>query len=192
MHLMPYNAESIVTILGLDPGTNNLGLAWISFDAVTLQIVRTQSLLLTADKMNPSPWYAEIHCDRHSRLKTLQENILQVLHYVNPVCVVTESPFFNALRPNAYQALIETIEMIRHAVSMFDIYKSLNYIDPPSVKRAVGGAGNAKKEEVQRRVLMIDELNYQGQTPLGSLDEHSIDAIAVAYSKLIEFRRNRL
>lgn len=192
MHLMPHSAESVVSILGLDPGTNTLGLGWINFDVSSLQIVNTQSLLLIADKMRPDPWYAEIHCDRHSRLKVLGENILQMLHYVRPVCIVTESPFFNPSRPNAFAALIETVEMIRQAVSQFDSYKSLNYIDPPSVKRAVGAAGNAKKEEVQRRVIMVEELNYQGSVPLASLDEHSIDAIAVAYSKLIEFRRNRL
>ena len=189
---MPHSAESVATILGLDPGTNTLGLGWINFDVKTLRIVNTQSQLLIADKMRPDAWYAEVHCDRHARLQRLGQNILQMLRWIGPVCVVTESPFFNASRPNAFAALIETVEMIRHAVSEFDGYKSLNYIDPPSVKRAVGAAGNAKKEEVQSRVVKVEELNYQGSIPLASLDEHSIDAIAVAYSKLIEFRRNRL
>lgn len=192
MHLMPYSSEGFVTLLGLDPGTNNLGLGWINFDPGSLSIINTQSLLLTADKMDPDPFYAEVHCDRHARLRILSENILQMLHWIRPVSIVSESPFFNASRPNAYAALIETVEMIRHTVSAYDWQQSLNYIDPPSVKRAVGAAGNAKKEEVQSRVMQLLELNYQGPTPLSHLDEHSIDAIAVAYSKLIEFRRNRL
>lgn len=191
MHLIPHGVGDCATLLGLDPGTNNLGLAWINFDPVSLSILNTQSLLLTADKMNPSPFYAETHCDRHARLEVLYENILQVLHWIRPVSVVTESPFFNANRPNAFAALIETVEMIRHAVCQYDWQQSLNYIDPPSVKRSVGAPGNAKKEVVQNHVLLIPELNYQGTTPLSYLDEHSIDAIAVAYSKLIEFRRNR-
>lgn len=189
---MPSYSEDIVTILGLDPGTNTLGLGWINFDVQTLSIRDTQSLLLVADKMNPDPFYAEVHCDRHARLQVLYNNILEMLHYLRPVCIVSESPFFNSLRPNAYQALIETVEMIRHCVDAFDRYKSLNFIDPPSVKRSVGAAGNAKKDEVQRRVVALPELNYQGSIPLSLLDEHSIDAIAVAYSKLTEFRRNRL
>lgn len=188
---MPHHAEGACTILGLDPGTNTFGLGWLNCDIASLQILNTQSMLLVADKMNPSPWYAEVNCDRHARLQVLSQSLFQVLCYLRPVCVVTESPFFNSSRPNAYQALVETIEMIRHTVYAYDRCMSVNYIDPPSVKRAVGAAGNAKKEEVQSRVVALSELNYFGSCPLPQLDEHSVDAIAVAYSKLIEFRRNR-
>jgi len=191
MHLMPRNPERIASLMGMDPGTNTFGLAWINIDVSTLEIVNTQSLLLVAEKMRPDPWYAEINTDRHARLQVLSRNISNVLHDVQPVCVVTESPFFNQKRPNAFQALIETLEMIRQVVYAYNWTQPLNYIDPPSVKRAVGAAGNAKKEEVQARVIKIPELNYQGSVPLEELDEHSIDAIAAVYSKLIEFRRNR-
>jgi Holliday junction resolvasome RuvABC endonuclease subunit len=188
---MPSDPGQFANLMGMDPGTNTFGLAWITVDVVTLEIASTQTLTLVADKMRPDPWYAQINCDRHARLQVLSRNISDVLKYVQPSCVVTESPFFNAKRPNAYQALVETIEMIRQTVYCYDWHMPLSYIDPPSVKRAVGAAGNAKKEEVQARVLRIAELNYQGSVPLEEVDEHSIDAIAAVYSKLIEFRRNR-
>lgn len=191
MHLTPHYPDNLATLLGMDPGTNNFGLGWITVNVETLEIVKTESLTLVADKMRPDSWYAEVNCDRHARLHVLSRNISDVLMYVRPSCVVTESPFFNAKRPNAYQALVEAVEMIRQTVYCYDWQIPVSYIDPPSVKRAVGAAGNAKKEEVQARVLKIAELNYQGSVPLAEVDEHQIDAIGVVYSKLIEFRRNR-
>jgi len=188
---MPKHVDRIGTILGLDPGTNNLGLGWVQADLGDLRIQSTHSQLLVAEKMRPNPYIAQAMGDRHARLHVLQQNLLEMLFYLRPVCVVSESPFFNPRRPNAYEALVQTVDMIKHALYRYDDQMTLTFIDPPSVKKAVGASGNAKKEEVQSRIVKVEELNYSGSVPLSQLDEHSIDAIAVAYAKLTQFRRNR-
>jgi Holliday junction resolvasome RuvABC endonuclease subunit len=57
-------------------------------------------------------------------------------------------------------------------------------IDPPSVKKAVGATSHAKKDEVKAALARLPDLNYNGPVPLEMLDEHSIDALAVAYCRL--------
>jgi Holliday junction resolvasome RuvABC endonuclease subunit len=135
------------------------------------------------------PLMIQSHSERFARIDTLGLNILDILRYHQPIAVVCESPFFNSKRPQAFAALIEATNMIRQTVWAYDRSIGLDLVDPPSVKRAVGAKGNAGKDDVHTAVTAIGELNYEGLLPLSSLDEHSIDAIAVAYSKLIEYRQ---
>lgn len=189
MHLMPSDPEHLACIVGLDPGTETLGVGIITFDVRTLWIEKTTALTLKGSKCRMNPSMIESHSERFARIDTLGLNILDILHYHKPIAVVCESPFFNSKRPQAFSALIEATAMIRYTVWRYDPSIGLCLVDPPSVKQAVGAKGNAGKDDVQKAVLTIGELNYQGLLPLSSLDEHSIDAIAVAYSKLIDYRK---
>jgi Holliday junction resolvasome RuvABC endonuclease subunit len=129
------------------------------------------------------------HSARFARLHSHYVNLRMTFEYTRPVIVVCESPFFNAKRPQAYGALVETLSAVRRALWEYDPYMQLYLIDPPRVKRAVGAAGNAGKDDMRTAVLKLaQELRYQGPVPLECIDEHSIDAIAVGYSKLVEFR----
>jgi Holliday junction resolvasome RuvABC endonuclease subunit len=65
----------------------------------------------------------------------------------------------------------------------YDPWKPLYRVDPPTVKKKVGAPGNADKNAVKQALLRLPDLNYQGETPLAMLDEHSVDALAVAYGK---------
>lgn len=176
------------TIVGLDPGTETLGLACITFDVRDLEIERTEALTLKGSKCRFNQFMADMHSARFARLNTLGLNILEYLHYHHPIAVVCESPFFNAKRPQAYGALTEATNMIRQAVWSYDQSVELVMIDPPSVKKAVGAKGNAGKPEMLSAVCALQGLKYNGYPPLSLLDEHSIDAIAVAFSKLNEYR----
>jgi len=186
---MPADPDCLASIVGLDPGTDTLGVGIITFDVRTLWIDHTSALTLKGSKCRMDPMMIESHSERFARINTLGLNILDILRYHRPVAVVCESPFFNSKRPQAFAALIEATAMIRQTVWEYDRTIGLDLVDPPSVKQAVGAKGNAGKDDVHKAVLQIGELNFRGLLPLSSLDEHSIDAIAVAYSKLIEYRQ---
>lgn len=189
MHLMPHNAGELANIVGIDPGTEHLGLSCITFNVVTLGIHQTAAQVFVGSKLGISSQQSLVHSARFARIDAHRENLTSVLRALKPVAVVCESPFFNSMRPQAYGALVEIVNAIRYAVWEYDPQMPLDLLDPPRVKRSVGAAGNAKKDVMQQAVLGLSELNFQGPVPLTELDEHSIDAIAVGYSKLIGLRK---
>lgn len=185
-HIPPNNPYPV--ILGIDPGSETLGVSCLVIEPVSLQIVSTQAMTFIGSKLNMNAWMESVHSARFARIDAHKENLKQLFTLTRPVCVVCESPFYNPRRPQAYGVLVETLDAIRHAVWEYDQHLGLNLIDPPTVKRSVGAKGNADKDVMKQSVCALTDLNYQGQVPLSLLDEHSIDAIAVAYSKLVEFR----
>lgn len=178
------NLKRTAEVVGIDPGSESLGLAIISFDIETLQIVSTQARTFVASKMfKDDTWLAQIHGQRVCRIKHLQETLIEIFNSVDPLFIACESPFYNPRRPNAYGVLVEVLDAIRNAVMEHDSWKSLYLIDPPTVKKSVGAPGNADKIKMYEIICSMDNLNPLNDLDLSSLDEHSIDAIAVAYCK---------
>lgn len=174
-------------ILGIDPGSETLGVACLSVDAHTLEVVNTQAITFVGSKLGMDPWMEGMHSARFARIAAHQENLKAIFRQTLPVSIVCESPFYNPRRPNAFAPLVETLNAIRRAVWEYDAQQPLESVDPPTVKNAVGAKGNADKDAVKAKVLTLP-LNFTGPIPLELLDEHSIDAIAVAYSKLVQLR----
>jgi Holliday junction resolvasome RuvABC endonuclease subunit len=177
-----------VRILGIDPGSVTLGIACLSIDPQTLEILNTQAVTFTSLKLAINPWMEQVHTPRFARIAAHKENIKYVLNYCRPVAVVCESPFYNPSRPQAYGVLVETLDAIRQAVWEYDQCIPLDLVDPPTVKQAVGGKGNADKDAMKQLVLNLPNLNFTGPIQLSALDEHSIDAIAVCWSKIMQYR----
>jgi Holliday junction resolvasome RuvABC endonuclease subunit len=179
MLMMPSGASRIARIIGIDPGTNTFGVAELSFDVVSLEVVNVTAATLVAAKHTKDFWSNEIHGDRFSRLSWLGEQLLEIFHVSDPFRVAIESPFFSRLHPNAFEPLVETKCLARRTLARFTAWKSLHEYDPPSVKNAVGGKGNADKNKMKELVCGLN-LPYSGNCSINELDEHSIDAIAVA------------
>jgi Holliday junction resolvasome RuvABC endonuclease subunit len=178
---MPEGSNT-VTLVGIDPGTETLGVAVLTIDLNTMKIVSTIARTFTGSKLRKnSEWVTELFGARAGRIDAHEKNLLDFFRDYQPVVIASESPFINRRFPQAGLALTEVVAGIRRAVISYDPWKDLRMIDPPTVKRAVGGAGNALKDEVKRCVMKLTDLNYEGDVPLQFLDEHSIDAIAVGY-----------
>lgn len=159
-----------------------LGVAIMHIDLRSWTILETQAYTLNANKLDDlSDWTVNIHGDRFGRIQGLEDCLLRLFNETQPIAIVSEAPFYNPRRPQAYGALVETIAAIRRAVMYFDVWRELHLIPPSSVKNAVGALGNAKKEVIKEKVLQLVDLNYNGPVPLCQLDEHSIDSIGVAY-----------
>ena len=188
-HLMPNNAGDTATIVGIDPGSETLGICMLDFNVVTMAVVKTTAQTFVGSKLGMmSRWIAESHSERFARIEAHKQNLKQLLWINRPLIVACESPFYNSLRPSAYGVLVEVLNALKYACYEYNPDLPFTLIDPPSAKKAVGAKGNAKKEQMREAVLVLPDLFFQGPVPLNNLDEHSIDSIAIAYSKLQQFR----
>lgn len=169
-----------VCIIGIDPGSTTLGVGVITINTETDAIVSTEAFTLHADKISGYTGLEESHGDRIRRLAVLTDTLEVVFFRYNPVMIGSESPFYNRFRPNAYGVLVETIGAIRAAAMRYSSTIVPRMIDPPTVKNALGAKGNAKKEAVQAALLKLEGMHPV--IPFTELDEHSVDAIGVAYA----------
>jgi Holliday junction resolvasome RuvABC endonuclease subunit len=182
MLVIPKDSPNEFTLAALDPGSNTLGFSILTIDIATLRIVSSNATTFVGTKLAGNfSWTAEIHGDRLGRIVAHEINLLEQFRHYQPLQIASESPFYSQRRPQAFGALTEVICAIRRSVMQYDMWKDLILIDPPTVKKAVGAAGNGDKDAVKNKVLQLSDLNYNGATPLHLLDEHSIDALAVNY-----------
>lgn len=193
MLYIPDHQITDVAIIGIDPGSETLGVCELRFRPQDLSITTIQAFTYHASKLHSNSQYHDTHGDRLSRIYSLYHALLHLFHTAQPICIACESPFINVRRPQAYGALVEVVSgAIHRAVSEYSTHHPLYMVDPPSVKRAVGAKGNADKLEVQYAMSQIPEITIPLQRGLASLDEHSVDACAVAYHQLQQLRQGRL
>lgn len=187
LHIPP-DAAKTATVMGIDPGSSNLGVAIIEFDIESMTIVKTiASTLVGVKLMKKDTWDTELHGERFSRIRALKEAMLDLMETHNPVQIACESPFYSQRMPSAFGVLMEVLIAVKEAIYEYDSWRVVWLIDPPRVKQGVGGKGNADKDKMKELVVGLSDLCYEGDVPLAQLDEHSIDAIAVAYCKFKEF-----
>jgi Holliday junction resolvasome RuvABC endonuclease subunit len=188
----PLDKNAQACIVGIDPGSETLGVCILYFNVVTIQVTEIITNTYIGSKLPISPMLSLMHGDRVSRIAAHQLNLINIYRQHNPVAVVSEAPFYNPRRPNAFGALVEVICAIRNSVINYSDTMCLYQIDPASVKRAIGAKGNADKDVVKQHIGLIPEIVNNLKIPLNLLDEHSIDATAVAYHHLLSYRNNQL
>lgn len=183
LHIPP-DSKRTTCIVGIDPGSDTLGISVLEFDIPTMTIVRTTARTIRASKLiKKNTLMADLHGERQLRVEILENEIFETLQEHMPISIAVESPFFSSRMPSAFGVLIEVMIAIKRAVYKYNSWRVVFLIDPPSVKKAIGASGGADKDKVKACILLVPDLNYQGETPLELLDEHSIDALAVAYGR---------
>ena len=180
------------SIVGIDPGTVNFGVATLTFDLTTFKPTRCEARTLDGERLPGSDWSELIHGARYRRVEALKAQLVKIFDADQPVFVCSESPFYSKRQPNAFGALTEVICAIREAVKLYSLWKPLLLVDPPRVKQAVGASGNAKKDGVLAALKKQTELMDALTCPIDDLDEHAIDAIAVAFYVLNKLKAGTL
>lgn len=173
----------IVNICGIDPGTNHLGFAKLGIEVATGEIVSVWAATVRVDKLPMLPAFIEgAHTERMEKLLKIKESVKQSLAYWKPRHLSCESPFYNRLRPSAYGPLVESVMAVKLAAYEHSAGMRFDTLEPSVIKKAIGAGGGAGKEPVKQAVLKNEALQAGAEVELESLDEHAIDAIAVAYS----------
>ena len=184
MLTVPNNSLCEFSIIGLDPGSNAFGIAVLNVNIDTMKIVSSNAWTVFGERLaGKSNWAEEIHGARVNRILAIEQNLVSIFKHYNPVIIASESPFINNAFPAAGIALTEVLACIRKAVMQYDSWKVLHLIPPSLVKNGVGAGGGVNKVSVRDKVIALSELNYNGNVNIEKLDEHSIDALAVAYTK---------
>lgn len=188
---VPYGSGSIISIVGIDPGSDTLGTAILWVDLSLMRIVSSSAKTFRGEKLLPNDsWTESLYGNRLARIWALENELVHLFDHVQPFMIASEAPFVNKRFPQAGLALTEVVCAVKNAVIRYDRWKPLSMIDPPTVKRSVNAkvmGGEKGKEEMKRAVLELTDLHYAGDTPLESLDEHSVDALAVAYGRWHSF-----
>ena len=186
LHIPP-NSKTTAFIVGIDPGSEMLGVSVFEFDIRTMAIVRCTAKTLQGSKlMRKHTLDIDLHGERQARVKALKEALIEILLEYEPIQIAVESPFFSARRPSAYGVLMEVLIAVKEAVYFYNSWRVVYLIDPPTVKKAVGAPGNADKDKVKAAIMLLLDLHYEGETPLELLDEHSLDSLAVGYCRIKE------
>lgn len=183
-------SDNVANIVGIDPGSQTLGFSVLSFDVTTNEIIKTQAKTFTGGKLAfISEWEELTHGERQARISAHGKNLLELFNHYMPLQIACEAPFYNMKRPNAFQALLEVILEVKKSAHLYDPWRSVYLIDPPTVKKSVGASGGGDKEAVKKAIAAKkQELKLVQEIEL--YDEHSIDAIAVAYCRFQELKKS--
>lgn len=185
MSLMIPESFKIFRIMGIDPGLNNLGIALFDIDYSNRTIVRIEAFTLVNDKLkDESGLDLDTHAERTIKLMKLRNTLLNIVSANKPYMVACESPFYNRFRPTAYAALVEVIRLIHMTIIEHNGNTVFQTVEPLLVKKHIGAGMQTGKLDVKKAVSLKPELMSVLVNDLNSLDEHSIDAIAVGYTFL--------
>ena len=176
-------ADPCVRIMGIDPGTDRLGCAILEVNLETARVrVKIAQTFKSTNAPTRYPVVSEVHGNRVAKHHFLRDEISYVLATELPGVVASESPFMGKLA-QAFEALIQVVYIVRLALFDHDTQLPLLLIDPPTVKKGVGAKGNADKDVMKEAVCNLPLEWAEGIVP-EELDEHSIDAIAVAWNRV--------
>lgn len=185
MLYIPPETSPFYRILSIDPGTDTLGIAILDVDVLNLSVYLTYATTLHGAKgARNYPHISDTFGNRQAKFHSHKLQIARILRESRPNCVISEAPFMGRF-PQAFEALVECLYMLREVVAEYNPSLCLESIDPPTVKKAVGVTGKGGgKDPVKKCVLALDKLINTSGIDLTTLDEHAIDAIAVGCYKL--------
>ncbi|MFO7977546.1 MAG: crossover junction endodeoxyribonuclease RuvC [Bacteroidales bacterium] len=147
-------------ILGIDPGTNNMGIGIIGINNKKVEVLAMDILDLTR------------LTDHHLKLKKIFETVLRNIDHFHPDELAIESQFFGK---NVQSMLkLGRAQGVAIAAALHRDIPVFEY-SPRKIKQSVTGKGSASKEQV---ACML-----QGILQLSTLPEllDITDALAVAY-----------
>jgi crossover junction endodeoxyribonuclease RuvC len=157
----------VVRILGIDPGSIRCG-----YGIISLQ--RQEPQYITSGTISPSQTKP-----LHDRLRYIYEALTGIMRKYRPDHVVVEKMFYaKSIRAAMSLGYARGVVLLAAASEEVDLQER----SALEVKKSVVGYGRAEKQQVQKMVKLI--LNLQGE-----LSPDSADALALAlcYANAIKF-----
>lgn len=170
-------------ILGIDPGTNSLGMSLGICDfktpAYDIEFAETFNMQHLIYKSN---LYVTDYLSRNLAMyKSTYELTYQMVADLTPDLVICETPYMDRRFPLPYMLLSICTQAIQHAVKDYTIFLPFEGIDPATAKNGVGVKGNSNNKEHMREAI-LNNPHIRSHLNLAEKDEHSIDSIAIGYN----------
>lgn len=180
MLVMP-KSKAAFRIAGFDPGSTNLGFSLVenTLDNKPSVVKDSFTVKLKDNKLGYSN-IGEQHGSRVVRLMIMHDEVINLLRIHQPHAVVIESNYLGKFA-TSFAALVECVITIRQAVYAYDPFMQLYLVDPTTVKINTGmkKVRGTDKEDVRRHLRECEDLEWE--VDIDTLDEHSVDASAIAY-----------
>jgi Holliday junction resolvasome RuvABC endonuclease subunit len=179
MFTLPESNEPL-RVLSIDPGSYNTGIAHWHWDIGTTSFHMVDSYTLKfPDSDKRYCKIREMGTDRIARLYHLDDSLGDILEEFRPHMVICESNYKGRFA-DAYATLVECVAVIRNVLYRYDPTMPLLMVDPMSAKKAAGVVGKFKdKMDVTRALKKRTDIVWG--VDIDSLDEHSVDAVAIGY-----------
>lgn len=170
-------------IMGIDPGTKNLGLSLGVCDFRTPMFVIEQGVTFDVEYLihKTNAYTTEYHSRNIAMYHSVYRLIYQMVHDLQPDLVICEAPYMNKNFPLSYMLLSLCSQAIQQAVKDYSIFIPFEFIDPASVKTGVGVKGNNGDKELMQTAVLNNPM-IQGKIDLTLVDEHTIDSIAMGFN----------
>jgi crossover junction endodeoxyribonuclease RuvC len=168
-----------VKILGIDPGLDNTGYAYIEWEEKFLPSSPFENMKLCESgliKTKPKMNFEE-------RLSQIHSQIKKVISRINPDVIVIEDLYSHYKHPT-------TAIKMGHARGVIELVageKGVKLCNYPvtRVRKAILGRGNASKQQVIKAVTQM--LNIKD----GTKSEHECDALALSLSYILIYRKKK-
>lgn len=170
-----------VNIVGFDPGSETTGVSVLTIDPQTAHIYSANAWTIKSSKLQAfTGMDPDSHSERMCRLRALSMEVQSIMDTFRPWAVGCEAPFYNRLMPSAYGSLTEVVVYIQNSCISYNPCTRFELLQPQLVKKSVGAAGKKGKDVMREAVKADTALNSSLIVNIDSLDEHAIDALAVA------------
>lgn len=177
------DVKEMYRIISIDPGTNTLGVAFLEIDLDFLNVYLREAFTLNSNtNFKDLDTILNAHGERFAKLTSHSNILINIFNHYRPHSVICESPFLGKF-PQAFEALVECKMMIRNSLMMYDHSIPLETIDPPNAKKAVGAPGKGGDKDIVKKALQQLNIIVPYTGFVDTLDEHSVDAVAVGYYK---------
>ena len=166
-----------VHVLGVDPGLNNTGLANIVYNKTDRRIEEIETFVIATEKLaDISGMDDEDYGAFMRKLQSLNHYWQAHLRGFRPEQIISESPFFNRLRPSSYEYLVAVMTTLRTGCFAVDPNIRFATLAPLEIKKWLGMAGKKGKDPVKEAFLLKAEVLAVLKNPVETMCEHEIDA----------------
>lgn len=171
------------TLVAIDPGLNNIGVAIFVIDTRLLKILSISAFTIKEERVEDRSCMDEEYVNEQTvKRSRMVSSVLTVIEKNFPEALVSESPFFDRRKPGSFAVLTEVINEIFSGTLRFNNNIRISMVAPLLVKHTLGVAGQKGKEVVKEAMAKETELLALLQDDFEKLDEHAIDAIGVGYT----------
>lgn len=175
-----------IRFIAIDPGgSNNLGVAVMELNPSSRQITVPHVFTARMETIaRDYPEVSEMFGDRAARFHAVGKTISSLITAWAPAFVVIEEAHFRRFGQGnvmAFASLTECVATVRQAVIAHPLDVAFFSLPASTVKKGVGVKGNSNDKD-----LMTSAIARLGLHPdPSSLDEHSVDAIAIGYTQIL-------